>query len=66
MKTAIATGALAVILTLAGSTVGKWTGVAMAAQRSCEQICSHSSNIPKEQCVKRCQAVRDRNATKPR
>jgi hypothetical protein len=65
MKTLVAAGALAALVTIGGSAVEKWAGYGAQA-RTCGQICSHTSNVPKEQCVKRCQAVRDRNATKPR
>jgi hypothetical protein len=68
MKTLLAASALAALSILSGATIE--TGIssrAQAAGRSCSQICANAAqSTPQELCVKRCQAVRAKNAAKQR
>jgi len=65
MKTLVAGGALAALVTLGGAAVEKWAGYGAQAQ-NCSQMCSHATGAAKADCIKRCQSMRGRNTTKPR
>lgn len=60
MKTLFAAGAIAAL-----AISFSFGPDALAAQRSCEQICANAAqNAPQELCVQRCKSVRAKNAQK--